>query len=73
MHLIYWQNAHDSSKKVNGHMKGRFKELSISGAQNTTICKFCSRGTVKIGKMYYSVGWLLKMLSKSRLLGLEVD
>ena len=66
MHMIYWQHAHDSGKQVNGHMKGRFKELSTSGAQNTTICKVCSCVIVKIGKMYYSVKWLSKMtLSKS--------
>ena len=40
-------------------------DLCVGGAQNATVCKFRSCSTVEVGKMYYSVGWLLKMLSTS--------
>ena len=42
------------------------------GAHNSTVCKFSFCSTVKGGKMYYSVRWLLKM-STSRVIALEDD
>ena len=47
--------------------------MCTGGTQNTTVCKVRCRGTVKIGKMYYSFGWLLKMVSTSQVIVLEVD
>ena len=60
-------------KSVNGHTKEQYSDLCTGGAQNTTLCKFRSYSTVEIGKMYYSVGWLLKILSTSRVIRLEAD
>ena len=47
-------------KKVNYN-----SDLCVGQAQNTTVCKFHSCSTVEVRKMYYSFGWLLKMLSTS--------
>ena len=35
--------------------------------------KVRSCSTIEVGKMYYSVGWLLKIVSTSRVIALEVD
>ena len=53
--------------------EGGTRRVCTGEAQTTTVCKVCCRGAVKIGKMYYSVGWLLKMLSTSQVIVLEVD
>ena len=38
------------TEHVNGHTKGRFRELSTGGAQNATKCKSRFLGTVKASK-----------------------
>ena len=54
-------------------MKEQVSDLCTGGAQNATLCKFHSYSTVEIGEMYYSVGWLLKILSTSQVIMLEDD
>ena len=53
--------------------EGGTRRLCTGGAQTTTVSKVRCRGTVKIGKMYYSLGWLLKMVSTGQVIVLEVD
>ena len=36
-------------------------------------CASSVLSNVEIGKMYYSVGWFLKILSTSRVIALEAD
>ena len=73
--MIKWLHACDSGMigLVNGSKKGWYSELCKGRAQNATICKFRSCSTVEVGKMYYSVGWLLKIVSTSWLIVLEAD
>ena len=52
---------------VNGRTEGWCSELCKNRAQNAIVCKFRFYSTVEVGKMYYSVGWLLKM-STSRVI-----
>ena len=75
MHVIKWPHARDNGVMgaVNGRTKGRYIELCKGGAQNATVCEFCFCSTVEVGKMYYSVGWLLKIMSTSRVIVLEAD
>ena len=54
-------------------MEEEFRELCKGGAQNATVCKVRSCSTVEVGKIYYPVGWLLKMVSNTRVIMLEVD
>ena len=61
------------TEPLNGRTKEEFRELCKGGAQNATVCKVRSCSTVEVGKMYYSVGWLLKIVSTSRVIMLEVD
>ena len=61
------------TEAVNGRMKGGFGGLCRGGAQNATVSKFRSHNTVEVGKVYYTVGWLLKVVSTSRVIVLEVD
>ena len=53
-----------------GHSRSK-GELYKGGAQNATVCKFRFCSTVEVGKMYYSVGWLLKIMSTSRIHGIH--
>ena len=57
------------TEQVTGCTKEKFRELYTGETQNATICKVCSRSTVEVGKMYYSIGWLVKIVSTR----LEVD
>ena len=50
--------------------KWELKELCTDEPQNATVCKVCSRGTVKA--VQYSVMWLLQMLSTSQVIVLKV-
>ena len=61
-HVIQWPHVHDNgvTEPVNGRMKEESREL-------------CKGGNVEVGKMYYSVGWLLTTVSTSRVIMLEVD
>ena len=61
------------TEQVNGRTKEEFRELCKVGPQNATVCKIRSCSTVEVGKMYYSVGWLLKIVSTRRVITLEVD
>ena len=61
------------TEPVNGHTKEEFREMCKGGAQNATVCKVHSCSIVEVGEMYYSVGWLLKIMSTSRIIALEVD
>ena len=61
------------TEPVNGSTKEKFRELSTGGVQNATVCKVCSRSAVEVGKMYYCAGWLLKIVSTSRVIVFEVD
>ena len=42
-----------------GCMKRELRELCTEWTSNTTVRKVCSRGTVKIGEMYYSASWCI--------------
>ena len=55
---------------VNGRSRSK-GELCKRGAQNATVCKFRFCSTVEFGKMYYSVGWLFKIVSTSRIHGIH--
>ena len=72
-HVIQWPHARDNgvTEPVNGRIKEEFRELCKGGAQNATVCKVRSCSTVMVGKIYYSVRWLLKMVSISRVITLE--
>ena len=72
-HVIKRPHARDNgvTKLVNGRTKGWKSELSKGGAQNAIVCKFRFCSTEEVGKMYYSVGWLLKIMSTSRVIALE--
>ena len=72
--MIKWPHACDNGMMglVNGHTKG-YSELCKGGAQNAIVGKFRFCSTVEVGKMYYSVGWLLKIMSTSRVIALEDD
>ena len=72
-HVIKRPHAHDNgaTKQANGHMKGWKSELCKGGTQNAIVCKFRFCSTEEVGKMYYSVGWLLKIMSTSRVIVLE--
>ena len=59
MHVIYWLHAHEWTSKY------RMKENSAQEEHKTPP-------HVKIGKMYYSVRWFLKMLSTSRVIVLQL-
>ena len=61
------------TEPVKGCMREEFRELCKGGAQNATVCKLCSCSTVEVGEIHYSVGWLLKIVSTSRVIALEVD
>ena len=74
-HVIKWPHARDNGMMglVNGRTKGWYSELCKGRAQNAIVCKFCFCSTEEVGKMYYSVRWLLKIVSTSRDIALEVD
>ena len=53
--VIYWSHAHDNGmpELVMATRKWKLKDLCTDELQNATVCKACSCGTVKIGKVYY--------------------
>ena len=73
--MIKWLRVHENgvTEPVNGRTKEEFRELCEGRAQNATACKVRSCSTVEVGKMYYSVKWLLKTVSTSRVIALEAD
>ena len=73
--MIQWPYARDNgvTEPVNGSMIEELRELCKGRAQNTNVCKVPSCSTVDVGKMYYSVEWLLKIVSTSRVITLEVN
>ena len=51
----------------------RAPRLHVHTAYDFAGCKVRSRSTVEVGKMYYSAWWLLKIVSTSWVIVLEVD
>ena len=74
--MIKWPHARDNGMMgpVTGTWRGDV--ASCVKAEHKTplpVCKFGFCSTVEVGKMYYSVVWLLKIMSTSRVIVLEAD
>ena len=76
-HVIKWPHACDNGVMTLyskwPHEEVIYSKLCKSRAQNATVCKFHSCSTVEVGKMYYSVMWLWKIMSISQVIVLEAD